>query len=107
MFIATRHIDGCCFGFRVAFVVDEWNAPVPDIGYLCPERAKLVTSKCVQGAPDLAVEMVSYDSIERDYELKREMYEAAGVAEYWIIDPIETRAEFLVLRGGRYEAAAL
>ena len=36
---------------------------------------------------DLAVEVVSPDDPDRDYAAKREDYAAAGVREYWIVDP--------------------
>jgi Uma2 family endonuclease len=51
----------------------------------------------VEGAPDIAVEIVSPDSIQRDYELKRQKYEQAGVPEYWIIDEIEETITLLRL----------
>ena len=36
---------------------------------------------------DLCVEVVSPDDPDRDYEAKRPEYAAAGVREYWIVDP--------------------
>ncbi len=53
-------------------------------------------------APDLAIEIVSPDSVDRDYDLKREIYEKAGVREYWILDPDLHRATFLRLKRRRY-----
>ncbi len=37
--------------------------------------------------PDLAIEVVSKGGEVRDYEEKREEYLAAGVREYWIVEP--------------------
>jgi Uma2 family endonuclease len=51
----------------------------------------------------LAIEIVSPDSVGRDYIQKRAIYERSGVPEYWIIDPDKKQATFLVLRGSRYE----
>ena len=59
------------------------------------------------GGPDIAVEIVSRDSRTRDYRDKRSLYEDAGVAEYWIIDPLKSRVQFLVLTDGGYEPAPL
>lgn len=51
--------------------------------------------------PDLVAEVVSQDR-ERDLVRKRRDYAAAGIAEYWIIDPQEGRVSVLTLRGGKY-----
>lgn len=56
----------------------------------------------IDGPPALAIEIVSPDSVDRDYVQKRAIYEQAGVPEYWILDPDERRATFLVLDQGRY-----
>ncbi len=51
----------------------------------------------------LAIEIVSPDSIKRDYRFKRAEYAAAGVPEYWIIDPAEQKVTVLQLVEGLYE----
>lgn len=61
----------------------------------------------MRGGPDIAVEIVSRDSRQRDYGEKRQLYAEAGVAEYWIIDPVQHRVEFLRLQEGRYELVPL
>lgn len=53
------------------------------------------------------MEIVSRDSRQRDYGEKRELYQSAGVSEYWIIDPIQRRIEFLRLADGIYEPVPL
>jgi Uma2 family endonuclease len=106
-YVAARGLGGRCYISRVAFVLDELHSPEPDVAYLAAEHLDLIAPGRVKGPPDIAVEIVSHDSIDRDYELKREMYEAAGVSEYWLIDPIASHCEFLVLKAGKYEAAIL
>jgi Uma2 family endonuclease len=61
----------------------------------------------INGPPALAVEIVSPDSVGRDYVQKRAIYEEAGVCEYWIIDPDAKRAPFLRLREGRFKTVTL
>ena len=61
----------------------------------------------MEGGPDIAVEIVSRDSKSRDYGEKRQLYESAGVTEYWIVDPIQRRVEFLRLVDGTYEPVPL
>jgi Uma2 family endonuclease len=51
----------------------------------------------------LAVELVSPDSIKRDYRFKRAEYAAFGIPEYWIIDPAEQKITLLLLVDGLYE----
>jgi Uma2 family endonuclease len=106
-FVAARDLGGRVFVTRFAFEVNEYRSPEPDVAYVRPERAHLLTDSGMQGGPDIAVEVVSRDSRTRDYGEKKSLYEDAGVAEYWIIDPLQRRVEFHILRSGRYELAAL
>lgn len=77
---------GKIYGSRVAFRLDENNSPEPDIGFVKKKRLRHVKRGRVDGPPDLAVEIVSPESVERDYKKKRRQYEHARVSEYWIID---------------------
>jgi Uma2 family endonuclease len=77
---------GKVYGSRVAYRLDKRNGPEPDIGFVRKARLHLVERVYVNGPPDLAIEIVSPESVERDYEKKRARYEKAGVPEYWIID---------------------
>ncbi|HEX3150971.1 MAG TPA: Uma2 family endonuclease [Gemmataceae bacterium] len=51
---------------------------------------------------DLVVEVVSPDKPERDLVAKRQDYAAAGVAEYWIVNPSNETILVLVLNKKRY-----
>ncbi len=93
---------GKLYGSRVAFRISETYAPEPDIAFLRTERFHLVQRGYVDGPPDLAIEIVSPDSIERDYSVKRQVYREAGVAEYWIIDEVEQSVTLLRLVGKSY-----
>ena len=81
---------------RVAYRLSDNTSPEPDLAFIQTDRLDIVERGYVNGAPDLAVEIVSPDSVDRDYELKRSKYESAGVCEYWILDPQERKAMFLV-----------
>jgi Uma2 family endonuclease len=70
---------------------------VPDILFVSTERQGILRSDYVEGAPDLAIEIVSPESLSRDWREKYLEYEAAGVREYWIIDPMARRVEAYVL----------
>jgi Uma2 family endonuclease len=71
----------------------------PDILFLATEHLHRVTPERIDGPADLAVEIVSDDSVTRDKRDKRAEYAAAGIPEYWILDPRpgRQRAEFLRL----------
>lgn len=91
---------------RVAYRLDPYSSPEPDIGYIVPKKLEKVRRGYIDCEPDVAIEIVSEDSEERDYHLKREKYQAAGVREYWIIDPLQEKVTFLRLsRDGFYKEA--
>lgn len=59
----------------------------PDITYVAAENLDRLRHTRLEGAPDAAWEVVSPDSVERDWRTKYAEYERYGVREYWIIDP--------------------
>lgn len=75
--------------FAVYIKDDEHNYVEPDVIVIC-DRDKLDEKGC-HGAPDWAIEIVSPSSRTMDYIRKCSLYEAAGVREYWIVDPKERR----------------
>ena len=106
-YVAARDLGGEVFVNRYAFQVTEIRAPEPDVAYVGPHRMHLVAERGMDGGPDVAIEIVARESRQRDYGEKRQLYEDAGVTEYWIIDPLQQRAEFLRLNDGRYELVPL
>lgn len=95
---------GRIFGSRVACRLDDDNAPEPDILFVRNEHADRIHRGGVEGPPDLAIEIVSPSSVERDYKKKRKQYQHFGIPEYWIIDE-EKKIAFLLRRNarGRYQ----
>ena len=63
----------------------------PDILFISNERARIVTEKNIQGAPDLVVEILSAGTRKLDERIKLARYELLGVSEYWIVDPLADR----------------
>jgi len=76
----------------------------PDIVFVRPRHIQSMNNHPT-GA-DLVVEVVSAgeESRKRDYEQKRREYAAAGIAEYWIVDPQEKKITMLALDGCDYRA---
>ena len=58
----------------------------PDLCIIC-DTSKLDKQGCI-GAPDLIVEILSPGNSRREMKDKFELYEEAGVLEYWVIDPV-------------------
>jgi Uma2 family endonuclease len=92
---------GQVFGSRVAFKIDETNGPEPDIAFVAKARASLIKRGRVEGPPDLAIEIVSPESVERDYLQKKTLYQNAEVSEYWIIDEMDLSAVIYRLKKGK------
>jgi Uma2 family endonuclease len=75
----------------------------PDILFVTQDRLHIVQESNLSEAADLVIEIVSTESIGRDRGEKFVEYEAAGVREYWLIDPDRQQAEFYRLtETGRY-----
>jgi Uma2 family endonuclease len=66
-------------------------------------REYLTVSAVVESGTLLAIEIVTLDSVKRDYRFKRTEYASVGVPEYWTIDPAEQKATVLQLVEGLYE----
>ncbi|MHC5728654.1 MAG: Uma2 family endonuclease, partial [Nostoc sp.] len=67
------------------------------------EGAKRSTVMPEMPPPLLVVEVVSPNQSSRDYRYKRSEYAARGIAEYWIVDPIQQRVTVLEWVEGFYE----
>lgn len=66
----------------------------PDIFFVKKENLDRLGEQFFDGAADLVIEIISPESVVRDTQDKFEEYEAAGVKEYWIIDPNRRTANF-------------
>jgi Uma2 family endonuclease len=75
----------------------------PDVVFMLAKHAARIHEDYWDGA-DLVMEIVSDDpeSRERDIVKKRRAYAAAGIPEYWIVDPKERRITVLKLSGKGY-----
>lgn len=70
----------------------------PDLIVVCDED-KIDERGCL-GAPDLVVEILSPGNSNKEMNIKYELYEEAGVKEYWIIHPTERQLLIYVLENG-------
>ncbi len=74
----------------------------PDLCVIC-DRAKLDDRGCL-GAPDWVIEILSPGTAARDMHDKFDLYEEAGVGEYWIVAPLDRNISVFALDAetGRY-----
>lgn len=71
--------------------VDRGNKTMvqPDIMIVC-DRSKFKNGG-IYGAPDFIIEVLSPSTCKKDKTVKLIKYQAAGVREYWIVDPMEKK----------------
>ena len=85
--------------------VSVTGAPQREIQVFC-DPGKLDDMGC-KGAPDLIIEILSPSTQRHDRLTKYNLYERAGVTEYWIVSPEERTVQVSLLSGGRYRMAEL
>ena len=85
-----NHIDKHKLGEILTAPMDVVFTPndivQPDILYLSNERLHLIGDKKIEGAPDLAIEILSPSNTPKEMGYKKLLYELSGVREYWIIN---------------------
>ena len=59
----------------------------PDVLYVAPDRTDRIKEQEIDGAPTLIIEVASPSTSHLDAFDKKQLYEAHGVREYWIVDP--------------------
>jgi len=74
----------------VGVIFDDYNGVIPDLVFATHERMKkaLVGGR-FHGAPEIVIEILSpgASNERRDRHVKRSLYAARGIDEYWIVDP--------------------
>lgn len=71
----------------------------PDLCVVCDQN-KLDEHGC-KGAPDLILEILSPSTQRHDRLVKLNLYQRAGVREYWIVNPEDQTVQVLWLEDGR------
>jgi Uma2 family endonuclease len=87
-------------------ILAETSVVQPDIVYVAIGRLGIVLERGVEGAPSLAVEVISPSTQQRDRGAKQELYARHGVPHLWIVDPEAHSIEARVLRSGAYVTQA-
>ena len=82
--------------------LSETDTFQPDIIFISKERLNIIGETKIEAAPDLVIEILSPSTAYYDLRHKMRVYEATGVKEYWIVDPMEKTMEVYVNLGKEY-----
>ncbi len=102
LFAIARRCGGIALDAPTDVKLAEYTIIQPDVLYVRRERRNILKDRII-GPPDLLVEILSPHNSRRDRVDKLSLYAEYGVAEYWIVDPVERQFDFLVNRGGKFE----
>ena len=74
----------------------------PDLTIVCdPEK---IDTKGCKGSPDLVIEILSPGNTQKEMKDKFEVYEEAGIKEYWLVEPNDKAVFVFVLNDqGKYQ----
>jgi len=76
----------------------------PDIVFVSHADADVLTEDNIRGNPTWVIEVLSNPYYERD---KFRRYEAAGVPEYWLVNPYEDTLAISIFSDGAYADAKM
>ena len=85
-------------------LVREKRGREPDLFFVPKAKLAQLESNYFDGPADLVIEIISPESISRDWEDKFAEYQSGGVAEFWLIDPTAQQVNFFRRDdGGRFQ----
>jgi len=94
---------GVVFSAPTDVQLSSHDIVVPDLVFVRQARRHIIDPNLIYGSPDLIIENLSPSTRTIDQERKLALYAAAGVPEYWMLDPETETILPLTLVAGRYE----
>ena len=82
-----KHPIGKIYVAPLDTYLSDINVYQPDLLFIRKENLGIIEEHGIEGAPDLAIEILSKSSAKYDLGPKRSVYARTGVEELWIIDP--------------------
>ena len=95
---------GLVFAGPADVVLSSQKVVQPDVLVLLADHLDQLQEKCIVGAPDLVVEVISPGSVTYDRLVKHNLYEQEGIPEYWLVNLKEQSIEVFVLEMGKYRS---
>lgn len=86
------------------FLADEAGEQTvvePDVVVVCDPSK--IHDEGIYGAPDFVAEILSDSTAFKDLGVKKQLYERAGVREYWVVHPLTKAVTAFVLNEGRFQ----
>lgn len=110
LFVIIRgHVSARGLG-RVFFapmdcILEDITVVQPDLVFVETAQLSVISARGIEGAPTLAVEIVSPSSAGIDRRRKLQLYARYAVPYYWIVDPPARTIEAHQLTNGAYRKA--
>jgi Uma2 family endonuclease len=83
-------------------VLSEFDIVQPDLTIVLNDRKSILTDANIAGVPNMVVEVLSPKTEKYDRTLKMQLYQQAGIPEYWIVDIRNQRIEQYVLVNSQF-----
>lgn len=98
-----EHGGGRLFYAPLDCVFTDFDVVEPDLLLVTADQCHILTEAHVEGAPALVVEILSRGTRKVDETIKRDLYDRAGVREYWTVDPKARRVTVYARQDDRFE----
>ena len=72
----------------------------PDLCVICNDEK--LDERGAIGAPELIIEILSPGNSKKEMKYKFDLYEEAGVLEYWLVNPVEKTIFIYILKAEQF-----
>src|SRR5438445_12603006 len=91
LWIVHGHVQerglGSVYYAPIDVILADTSIVQPDLVFIAAARESIVSGRGIEGAPDLAVEILSPRSVRRDRVAQAALYARYGIRHYWLADP--------------------